>query len=260
MIPSGNSNRAFVVLALALLSAAMLLAAAVVANRRPAQEAASLSLAQTAAVEGLVRDYIRDHPEVVNEALKKLVQQQRTAEEERRKLNIRALAKELNEDPDSPVANPDGDVTIVEFFDYECPYCKTMASKLHDLLKTDKKVRFVFKEYPVLGPVSEFAARAALAARGQGKYVVFHFAMMAVRGQMNELMVLATAKEAGLDIEQLQKDMNAPEIAAILKRNKRLAEGINIQGTPNFIIGETLVPGAADISYIKELVAKARGR
>jgi len=257
--PTGRPNRQMILVALALLSAALLIVAAVVANRKPAGESAALSPGQVAAVEALVHDYLRDHPEVVNDALKKLVQQQRAAEEERRKLNIRALAKELKDDPGSPVANAGGDVTIVEFFDYECPYCKAMAPKLHDLIDKDKKVRFVFKEYPVLGPISDYAARAALASRNQDKYLEFHFAMMAVRGQMNEDMVLATAKEVGIDIERLQMDMTATEIDDIIKRNKRLAEGINIQGTPNFIVEETLIPGAVDISYIKELIGKARG-
>jgi len=257
--PPGRLSRP-VQLALALLSAVILIVGVVVANRQPPGEPTALSPAQSAAVRTLVRDYIHDHPEVISDALKALVKKQRAAEEERQKTNIRVLAKQLKHDPDTPVANGDGDVTIVEFFDYECPYCKAMAPKLHDLIETDKKVRFVFKDYPVLGPISDFAARAALAARKQGKYIPFHFAMMGVRGQMNEDMVLATASEVGIDVARLQKDMAAPEIDQIIERNKSLADKIPIKGTPNFIIGETLVPGAADISYIKELIAKARGR
>jgi protein-disulfide isomerase len=221
--------------------------------------AEQLSAGQSKAVEALIRDYLRDHPEVVSDALKTMVKQQRDSEAERLKLNIRALAKDLKDDPDSPVANPDGDVTVVEFFDYECPYCKGLAPKLHELIDGDTKVRFVFKDYPVLGPISLFASRAALASRKQDKYIPFHFAMMAVKGQMTEDFVLVAAKDAGLDIERLQQDMAAPEIADILDRNRRLAKGLNIEGTPNFVIGETLIPGAVDISYIKDVIKKERG-
>jgi protein-disulfide isomerase len=257
-----NINRPMVQLALAILTCVLLLAGAVGLSRKPATEAAAtaagLTAEQTAAVQTIVADYIREHPEAINDAIKRLVQKQREAAEEKQKLNVRALTKDLQNDPDSPVMNPDGTVTVVEFFDYECPYCKAMAPKLHDMLDGDKKVRFVFKDFPVLGPISAYAARAALAAKKQGKYVPFHFAMMAVRGQMNEDMVLATAKETGLDLDKLQKDMQAPEIDAIIARNKKLAQGIGIEGTPNFIVGDTVVPGAVDISYIKELVEKAR--
>lgn len=257
-------NRPALQLALAILSSAILVAAAAgLAHRsgpKAKAEAAGFTPAQIDSIEKIVALYIRQHPEAVNDAIKKLVQQQREAAAEKQKLNIKALSKQLEHDPDSPVANPDGDVTIVEFFDYECPYCKAMAPRLHKLIESDKKIRFVFKDFPVLGPISVYAARAALAARNQGKYIPFHFAMMAVRGQMNEDMVLATAKEVGLDIPQLEKDMQAPEIEAVIARNKELAKGINIDGTPNFIIGDTVVPGAADISYIKELVGKARSR
>lgn len=226
--------------------------------RKPAEEP-SLSPTQVAAVQGLVHDYIRDHPEAVDEALKKILEQKRAVEDERRKMNIRALAKDLRQDPDSPVGNADGDVTVVEFFDYACPYCKAMAPKLHDLIDEDKKLRFVFKDFPVLGPISLFAARAALASRQQDKYIPFHFALMDLQGHLSEDAVLTTARIVGLDVKRLRQDMTAPEIDAIIAANKRLAEGLNIDGTPDFVIGETVVPGAVDVSYIKDLVKKERG-
>ena len=207
----------------------------------------------------MIEEYLSEHPEVVESGLKKLLKDRRDAEAERLTLNIRALGKELKEDPGSPVANPDGAVTVVEFFDYECPYCKSLAGQLHDLIDEDKSVRFVFKEYPILTPVSEFAARAALAARKQDKYIPFHFALMGQRGQMNQRIVLAVAAETGLDLERLKADMNDPEIDDILKRNKRLAAGLGIDGTPAFVIGETLIPGAADIEYLKKTIEKESG-
>jgi len=247
----------------ALLALAIIVAGAVIGAAiyfRPAPpETDDLSPAETAAVQTLIEDYVSDHPEVVEKGLNKLMEQRHAAESERLKLNIRALGKDLNNDPGTPVANPDGTITVVEFFDYECPYCKGLAAGLHDLIDQDKSVRLVFKDFPILTPVSEFAARAALAARKQDKYIPFHFALMGQRGQMNERMVLAIASEAGIDVERLKTDMNDPEIEDIIKRNKRLAAGLGIDGTPAFVIGETLIPGAADITYIKETIKKERG-
>lgn len=236
-----------------------LVAAVIVAHRPPAGRIAGLDSDRVAAMNQVVHDYIRDHPEDVDAALRKAIQQQRAAEEERQKSNIQSLAKELRDDPDSPAVNVDGDVTIVEFFDYECPYCKAMAPKLQELIDSDKKLHFVFKDFPVLGPVSTFAARAALASRKQNKYVEFHFALMGVRGQMNDDMVLATAKETGIDLDRLQKDMKAPEIDRIIERNKKLGQSVGVEGTPAFVVGETFVPGAVEISYIKDMVGKERG-
>lgn len=226
---------------------------------RTHKEQAALTPAQVAAVQDVVRDYVRGHPEVVNEALKTILDQRRAAEEEHRKLNIRALAKELNQDPDLPVGNADGDVTVVEFFDYACPYCKAMAPKLQILINDDKKVRFVFKDFPVLGSISDFAAHAALASRNQDKYLPFHFALMDSQGHLSQDIVFAIAKSVGIDVKRLKQDMAAPELDQIIARNKKLAEGLNIDGTPDFIVGETVIPGAVDVSYIKDLIKKERG-
>lgn len=241
------------------LAAAALIAATVLGHNRPRETATGPESGQVAAFNQIIHDYLRDHPEEVDAALRKALEQHRAAEEERRKSNIQTFAKELRSDPDSPAVNVDGDVTVVEFFDYECPYCKAMAPKLHELMNSDKKLRFVFKDFPVLGPVSNFAARAALASRKQDKYVEFHFALMGVRGQMNNDMVLATAKEVGLDLERLQEDMKAPEIDKILERNKILGQKVGVEGTPAFVVGGTFVPGAVEINYLKDMVGKERG-
>lgn len=255
--PRDPGARLGAMLALAIVAAGVVIGAAIY-FRQGGTETDDLSPQEEAAVKEIVREYISENPEAVEEGLKSLMEARRTAEEERLKLNIRALGKDLNSDPGSPVANPDGDVTVVEFFDYECPYCKGLAPKLHALINEDKSVRFVFKEFPLLTPVSHFAARAALAARKQDKYIDFHFALMGVRGQMNQRLVLAAASEAGIDVEQLKSDMNDPEIDKILARNKKLAQGLGIDGTPAFVIGDTLIPGAADIPYIKGVIEKAR--
>ena len=167
--------------------------------------------------------------------------------------------KEIFDDPAAPVGgNPQGDVTIVEFFDYRCPYCKQVLPSLQELLKEDHKLRFVYKEMPVLGPQSVVAARAALAAQRQGKYEAFHSSMMATKGQIGEDTVYKVAGSVGLDVDRLKKDMAAPEIEQTLKANLALADALNIHGTPGFVIGDHIVPGAIDLDALKNMVADAR--
>ena len=226
----------------------------------PAGAAADFTPTQREAVEGIVRDYLMQNPDLLIEAL-------RGAED---KLNREAdakaekvLAEQRNKifaDPDTPVGgNPQGDVTIVEFFDYRCPYCKQVLPALQKLLKEDGKLRFVYKELPVLGPQSVAAAQAALAAQRQGKYEAFHSSMMAVKGQITEDTVYKVAGSVGLDVDRLKQDMAAPEIEKALKANLALANALNIHGTPGFIIGNHIVPGALDLDTLKTMVADARG-
>ena len=151
-------------------------------------------------------------------------------------------------------------MTIVEFFDYRCPYCKQVVGALTQLLNDDRKLRLVFKEFPILGPDSVVAARAALAAHVQGKYHAMHEALMRARGTLDETTVLKIATSVGLDATRLQSDMNKPEIAASLDRNHRLARDLAINGTPAFVIGNHVVPGAVDLETLKKLVAEARQR
>jgi protein-disulfide isomerase len=221
--------------------------------------AAEIPSEQRQAIEAIIHDYLMKNPDVLIEAL-------RTAEE---KANRDADAKaavvlkerrgEVFDDPASPVGgNPQGDVTIVEFFDYRCPYCKQVQPALQQLLDQDRKLRFVYKEMPVLGAPSVIAANAALAARLQGKYEVFHAAMMATKGQITEDVIYKIAGSVGLDVERLKHDMTAPEIEQAVKANLALAKALDIHGTPGFIIGEHIVPGAIDLDALKDLVADAR--
>lgn len=225
----------------------------------PADATDDLTPAQREAVEGIVRDYLMKNPDVLIDAL-------RGAED---KLNREADAKaetilaeqrdEIFADPATPVGgNPQGDVTIVEFFDYRCPYCKQVLPALQKLVKEDGKLRFVYKELPVLGPQSVAAAQAALAAERQGKYEAFHSSMMAAKGQITEDTVFKVAGSVGLDVDRLKQDMAAPEIEKALKANLALANALNIHGTPGFIIGTHIVPGALDLETLKSMVADAR--
>jgi protein-disulfide isomerase len=227
----------------------------------PAQSlrAAEIPAPQREAIEGIIHDYLLKNPDVLIEAL-------RGAEDKlNREADVNAAKvladrrSEIFNDPATPVGgNPQGDVTIVEFFDYRCPYCKQVLPSLQTLLNEDHKLRFIYKEMPVLGPVSVVAAHAALAARRQGKYDAFHNAMMATKGQITDDTVYRVAGSVGLDIDRLKQDMAAPEIEREIKANLALADELNIRGTPGFIIGGHIVPGALDLDALKNMVAEAR--
>ena len=162
------------------------------------------------------------------------------------------------DDDNSPFAGDEAaDVAVVEFFDYRCPYCKKVADDVDKLLETDKKIKVVYKEWPILGPESVVAARAALAARKQDAYLPFHRKVMAMR-EITEASVMTAAEELGLDLDQLKADMNAPEVEDHLKETMRLSRELGIEGTPAFVIGEELVPGVASLDQLQALVTKAR--
>jgi protein-disulfide isomerase len=149
-------------------------------------------------------------------------------------------------------------VALVEFFDYRCPYCKQVAPAIEALLGEDKQLRIVYKEFPVLGPESVTASRAALAARKQGKYEALHRALMGMKGQINDAAIFNVAQSAGLDVEKLKRDMQAPEIDRMLQANQQLAAALDIRGTPGFVIGDEVVPGAIGIDALRQLIATAR--
>jgi protein-disulfide isomerase len=173
---------------------------------------------------------------------------------------IASRRDEIFNDPDSPVGgNPAGDVTIVEFFDYNCPYCRLVAPTLEEIERTDADVKFIYKEFPILGPGSEFAARAALAAHKQGKYVMFHRALMAYEGRVGE-SAMEVAQTAGLDMERLKKDMDDPSIVAAIERNLALARTLRIAATPTFVINDGILRGAADLKAFQSVIAEARGQ
>lgn len=154
------------------------------------------------------------------------------------------------------LGNPQGDVTIIEFFDYTCPFCKAVEPRLRQLLATDKKVRLVVKEFPILHPVSLVATKAALASAKQGKYAPYHLKMMDFRGELTDQAVFDMAKDVGLDVERLRSDMNAPEIADAIILNFNLARALRIFDTPTFIIGNHLVTEASGkIDFPKEIAA-----
>lgn len=209
-------------------------------------------------VEDTVGAVLRRNPEIIVEALQTLRQRPPSGAEQLRN-TVLAHGDALFNDPADPVAgNANGSVTIVEFFDYRCPYCKQVAGIVTDVLAADKDVRLVFKEFPILGEDSVDAARAALAAHRQGGYARFHAALMNSKGVLSLGRIFALAHEIGLDTDRLRADMDAPEILDALRANHALARALNIQGTPAFVIGDQLVPGAVSAETLRGLIARAR--
>jgi protein-disulfide isomerase len=210
-------------------------------------------------IETIVREYILKHPEVLLESVRGLEERQRAEQADQVRRAIATHREQLLSDPAAPVAgNPQGDVTVVEFFDYRCPHCQRVAGTVEKLLEEDKGVRIVYKEWPVLGPDSVVAARAALAAHRQGKYLAFHKALLASTEGIDRARVLAVAASVGLDTAALEKAMDEPEIAQALQRNHTLARSLGLSGTPAFIIGSEFAPGAIGLDVMKDMVARAR--
>lgn len=206
-----------------------------------------------------VRDYLLEHPEVIMEAVRRFESRQQAREESEVQQVLKARAEEILRDPDSPVGgNPQGNVSLVEFFDYNCPYCRRVAPVMLDAEKADPQLRTVYKEFPILGPNSTFAAKAALAVHRQGKYLAFHRALMQVRGTVDEAQVLDVATKVGIDIERMKSDMNDPAIQAAIGKNLELAQALRINGTPGFVIGEQILRGATDLKTLQGLIHEAR--
>lgn len=242
-------------MALALFSAML----AATATPGQAQDKRSFTPQQQQEIERIVRDYLKTHPEVIIEAAKALEAKEQEAQQQRFKAAIDANRDKLINDPDSPVmGNPKGDVTVVEFFDYQCPYCKKMTAPLNDAMAKDSKLRVVFKEWPVLGPESLTAAKASLASQKQGKYKEFHNALMDTKGRLSETMIMSIAEKSGLDVKKLKKDMDAPDVQEELKQNQALAAALQLEGTPAFVIGSQIAPGAINADTLKDMIDAAR--
>src|SRR5258708_26797290 len=198
-----------------------------------ADAAATVSTSKKRAIEQIIHDYIRKHPELVIQALQSAEDKAKAEAEERIHATLVEKRQELLADPTSPIAgNPKGDVTIVEFFDYRCPYCKQVEPSLEALLREDRQIRIVYKELPILGKDSVYATRVALAARKQAKYEAFHAAIMAAKGQIDEKVVFQVAASAGLDIEQVKTDMKTAEIDDIIHPNFNLPQPPELHAPP----------------------------
>jgi protein-disulfide isomerase len=207
----------------------------------------------------IVRDYLLENPEILIEVSKKLEDQQQEAESKKRSSALADYADDIfRMEGDFVAGNPDGDVTMVEFFDYNCGWCKKGLPEVLSLVEEDKSLRLVLKEFPIFGGDSDYAAMAALAARNQGKYWELHVALLGHEGKVTSATVDEIAKAQGLDIDKLKADMKSPEVAAIIQRNQQLAQSLSINGTPAFIIDTQVVPGYLPKAGLLASVNKVR--
>jgi protein-disulfide isomerase len=225
--------------------------------------AQSFSDPQRGEIEKIIKEYIVSHPEVLQEAMAELEKRQAAAEAEKSKTTIKNNAQTIfSSARQVTLGNPQGDVTLVEFFDYNCGYCKRALSDMMDLMKTDSKLKVVLKEFPVLGPGSEEAARVAVAVRMQDptgkKYLEFHQKLLGGRGAADRARALAVAKDVGLDMSRLEKDMASDEAKVTFNENIKLAEALGMNGTPSYVVGSEVVVGAVGLDGLKQKVNTAR--
>lgn len=226
-------------------------------------ELSPLSAGSVQQIEQVIHDYLVNNPQVLVEASQALRDQMQKNQEENAVTGIKENAKALFNDPNSPiVGNTEALVSIVEFFDYQCSHCKDMTGAINNLISNNKNVRIVFKELPIFGGTSEYAAKAALAAQKQGKFYAFHEALMKEKNPLTKESITAVAQSVGLNTDTLAKDMNSAEVKDEIKHNFQLAQGLQLMGTPAFILGNkagtqfSFIPGAASEQKLNEEIKK----
>lgn len=232
---------------------------------------ASFTDAQKTEIGQIIHDYLVTNPDVLIEASQALQQKQQKNMQQQAQAAIQDSAAELFQGKLATVGNMKGNVTVVEFFDYQCIHCKKMAPVMDNVVKKDADLRVIYKEFPIFGKSSEYASRAALAAGMQGKYKAMHDALLSLEKRLDKKLVLDTAKKIGLDMTKLQKDMNSKEVSDVLESNRKLAEKMHLMGTPALVVASTpegtfkkgsetfFVPGASTEQSLQELIKKAAG-
>jgi protein-disulfide isomerase len=243
---------------------AAMLAAATFCFAAPAA-AQSFSEPQREELGKIIREYLLKHPEVLQEAMQEFEKRQQAAEAEKAKVAIKNHSEAIFNSPRQvTLGNPQGDVTFVEFFDYNCGYCKRALEDMMTLMSKDPKLKVVLKEFPVLGPGSMDAAKVAVAVRMQDKtgkkYLEFHQKMLMGRGQADKARAMAVAKDIGLDMARLEKDLKSDEIDATLQESLKLAEALGLNGTPSYVINNDVVVGAVGLAALGAKIQAARAQ
>jgi protein-disulfide isomerase len=246
---------------LRLLAPALLALALAVAPQ--AASAQAFSDGQRGEIETIIKNYLISHPEVLEDAMAELNKRQAAAENEKHEASFAQNSDTIFNSPRGELlGNKNGDVTFVEFFDYNCGYCKRAMIDMLDLMKSDSKLKVVLKEFPVLGQGSVEAAQVAVAVRmqdpGGKKYLEFHQRLLGGRGQADKTRAIAAARDAGLDVARIEKDIATPEVTATIEENFKLAEAMGMNGTPSYVIGKQIVVGAIGLDGLKEKIGLAR--
>jgi protein-disulfide isomerase len=236
-----------------------------VAQKPPAEmpSAQSFSTDQRREIESIIKDYFVQHPEVLQDAMDALDKRQKEADADKARTTIKENnATIFNSSHQVVLGNPQGNVTIVEFFDYNCGFCKRALPDMLDLLKTDSDLKFVLKEFPVLGEGSVEAARVAVAARMQDssgkKYIEFHQKLLGGHGPADKAHALAVAKEVGFDMARIEKDMVSDEVKKTIDENMKLADALGVSGTPSYVVGNEVVVGAVGLDELKAKIKAER--
>jgi protein-disulfide isomerase len=227
----------------------------------PSAQAQGLTDAQKKDVEAIIGDYLRANPQIILESVRAMQEREQAAQAQRQRDALTTRRQEIEKDPSTPViGNANGDVTVTEFFDYRCGYCKAVFPSVLQLLKDDTNVRYVLKELPILSPESRIASKLALAVwkNEPKRYRDLHTRLMSAQGDFSEKRIFAIAKEAGVDVERARRTMEDPEIERTIDANMGLAQALGITGTPGFVIGQQLAPGAIDYATLKRYIAEAR--
>lgn len=239
------------------------IAIAVMAGSAPAQAAeatkAPFTEDQKAALEDFVRDFIMNNPEVLIESVNKMREAEVKKQDEDAKVALQTKKDFLYNNPQLPsVGNPKADITVVEFFDYNCGYCKHALESVKKNIEADKNLRFVFIDLPILSPQSEAAAKWALAANKQGKYWEYYQALLESSAPKTDENLADIAKSVGLDVEKLKKDAAGDDIATLLAANHEAARALNVSGTPAFVIGDQIIRGYMEFEGMKSVIADQR--
>jgi len=237
--------------------AAAVLASSVLALSVPVR-AAEFTAAQRAEIVDILREALRKDPSILRDAIDAMRTDEARAQAEGTRAAIAAVRADLIGPADPVLGNPKGDVTIVEFFDVRCGYCRKMHPAMTELLRTDPNVRLVLKDLPILGPASVLGSKALLAAQGQGGYAKLYEALMSQAAAPTRESVHADAKRLGMDADRLLREMDSPAIAARIEANLALATKLGVQGTPALVVGDTLIPGAIDLADLQQTVQQAR--
>jgi protein-disulfide isomerase len=246
------------------LFAAALLALLVAVPAAAPARAQSFNPEQRGEIERIIKEYLLSHPELMQDVMSELEKRQAVAEAEKHRDAVKQHSAAIFSSPRQVnLGNPQGDVTVVEFFDYNCGYCKRAMTDMMELMKGDGKIKFVLKEFPVLGESSVHAAQVAAAVRmqdktGGKKYLEFHQKLLTGRGQVDKTRALAAAKEIGMDVARIEKDIAGDEVKATLEESFKLAEALGLNGTPSYVVGTDVVIGAVGLNTLKEKVNSAR--